>query len=162
MKQFFVAIKKLIIIPFLSVFSFLSCGTKPPGSEGGASIKQGIAGKVQLVAGNQMPSPDAPYKEPKGIKCKVFVHALALRSDAVIADGAFFSLIRTPLIKSFESAEDGSFAVELPVGDYSVVMGVDSLFYSNLSDQYGHINPVRVGKDSITQLILKLDHKAVY
>lgn len=161
MKQIFKSAKIQLIIPILSMIILNACGTRP-GNKGNA-LKQGISGQVLWVAGNRMPSPDNPSDTPPGIQCTLFIHELTAPAMAeAAANPSFYKKINSPLVKSFKTEKDGTFSIELPAGDYSVLMGVDSLFYANISDQFGNLNPVHVGKDSVTPLRLMLDYKAVY
>src|ERR1700754_1820846 len=54
--------------------------------------RQGIEGQVVLVSGNQMPSPDRPPGEPKGIKTTLYIYQLAdLNHVNRVGQSAFYS-----------------------------------------------------------------------
>lgn len=154
--------KNSLILGVLSLIAGVSCFYGRTQSSANYT-RQGISGQVLWVSGNRMPSPDSPLPSPKGVRCSVFVHQLTPESDVIRAEDArFFSKIATSLVKAFESDDMGNFTVALPEGEYSIFLGVDSLFYANISDQNGNITPVYVKKDSLTRVVLNLDYAAVY
>lgn len=132
-------------------------------------VKQGIAGQVLWIEGNQMPSiinekhpentPDRPA--PTGIKREVYIYELTNLGQAS-SNGPFFSDIQTKLVEKAETDEDGNFAISLPVGTYSVFVKEDEGFFANQMDGQGNINPVEVSQDQITSVTLEINYKAAY
>lgn len=132
-------------------------------------VKQGIAGRVLWVEGNQMPviiDEDKPEKarqrpEPKGIAREVYVYELTSPEQAS-NNGVFYSNIQTRLVEKVKANDEGYFAVSLPAGSYSVfVKEQQGLFASQFGGQ-GHINPVEVKKDQVTPLQLEVNYQAAY
>jgi hypothetical protein len=56
----------------------------------------------------------------------------------------------------------GQFQIRLKPGRYSVLIGRRDLFYSNITDLDGTINPFVVGRGKSGQLLLRADWDAVY
>jgi hypothetical protein len=56
----------------------------------------------------------------------------------------------------------GRFRVRLAPGRYSVFIGRDSLFYANILDGEGILNPVVIGRDAKRNIELKADWDARY
>lgn len=77
-------------------------------------------------------------------------------------ENGFFTHIATKLVKKVNTGEDGQFLVSLKPGRYSLLVKEPQGLYANLYDGEGHINPVMVKKDSISEVVLKVDYKAVY
>ena len=132
-------------------------------------VKQGIAGQVLWIEGNQMPTiideknpqntPSRPA--PQGIKREVHIFELTNLGQAS-SNGPFFSNIQTKLVEKTETDEDGNFAVALPVGTYSVFVKEEEGFFANQMDGQGNINPVEVSQEQITPLTLEVNYKAAY
>jgi hypothetical protein len=91
--------------------------------------RQGIEGRVLLVTGNQMPSPDRPLSPGKGIKTTVYIYELTNTSQVSRVDhSAFYSSINSKLVKKVETKENGYFKVKLSPGRYSLFLQKDTLF----------------------------------
>lgn len=133
------------------------------------NVKQGLAGKVLWIEGNQMPTiinednPESTRERPapKGVQREVHIYELTTMAQAT-GNGVFFSDIKTKLVEKVKTDEEGNFAVSLPVGKYSVFVKEDEGLFANKMDGQGHINPVEVNQDEITQLKLELNYKAAY
>ncbi|MEY3244942.1 MAG: hypothetical protein RL253_80, partial [Bacteroidota bacterium] len=50
----------------------------------------------------------------------------------------------------------------LKPGKYSVLLGKNGQYYSNISDLEGLINPIEINKSSKKPLVLKADWGAIY
>jgi hypothetical protein len=125
--------------------------------------RQGIEGRVLLVTGNQMPSPDRPLSPGKGIKTTVYIYELTNTSQVSRVDhSAFYSSINSKLVKKVETKENGYFKVKLSPGRYSLFLQKDTLFYGNRFDGNNNIMPVEVEKKKMTKVELKADWGAVY
>ncbi len=132
-------------------------------------VKQGIAGQVIWIEGNQMPTivdEDNPENTrqkpaPKGIKREVHIYELTTLGQAS-SNGPFFSNIQTKLVEKTETDEEGQFAVSLPVGKYSVFVQEEEGLFANTMDGEGNINPIEVNQDEITPLKLEVNYKAAY
>lgn len=123
--------------------------------------RQGIRGKVFWLSGNQMPGPDREMAPNLGIKREIQVYEITTLQD-VEQQGAFFSNIKTRLVATGESREDGSFKVKLQPGKYSVFVKEDKGLYANLFTSNGEINPVTVSSRKYTWISITVDYEAVY
>lgn len=127
------------------------------------NIKQGVAGKVFLVAGNQMPAPNAPKPQPKPISTTIYIYKLTNVSQVVRVDEApIYRQIFTSFVDSVTSNKEGFFYKALPVGNYSLFTKVNGMFYANAYDDKNNIQPINVQKDSIAQITIQISNNAVY
>ena len=139
------------------LFSAFCCSTAK------MNVKQGIEGNVYRVSGNQMPSPDVPRTPPKGVKTKILVYELTNISQVQReGEGSFYTLIKTKLVKEFESNSKGYFRIALPPGRYSLFTKKDNLFYANIFDSKNNISPVEVQPNALTKVELRVDYDATY
>jgi len=126
-------------------------------------IKQGVAGKVFLVSGNQMPAPNAPKPHPKPISTTIYIYKITNLSQVVRVDEApIYTQIFTSFIDSVTSNKEGFFYKTLPVGNYSLFTKVNGLFYANAYDDKNNIQPVNVQKASVAQITIQISNNAVY
>jgi hypothetical protein len=150
---------------FFSLLGFsllLSChSSREAGSK--TEVKQGISGHVRERTGNQMPSPDAPGSEGKAVVTKVYVYeATDLSQVERVGTSSFYHSIKTKLLKTADSDENGFFSVELPAGNYSLFTMVDGKFYANSFDSRNNIAPVTVEKNKCSQVNITISAKASY
>jgi hypothetical protein len=127
------------------------------------AIEQGIEGYVYYVSGNQMPSPTKKSRPPKGIKTILYIYQLT-NINQVTRQGqsAFYSSVKTRLIKKTESDTTGFFSVQLDPGRYSLFTKTGAFFYANLFDKDNNIEPVEVLSRKITRTEVRIDHDATY
>lgn len=125
--------------------------------------RQGIEGRVLLISGNQMPSPDLKPSPGRGIKTTLYIYQLT-NINQVNRQGqsAFYSSIGTKLVKKIETKDNGYFKVKLSPGQYSVFIMKDTLFYANRFDEKNNIAPVDVVRGKMTKIDVKMDYAAVY
>jgi hypothetical protein len=123
---------------------------------------QGIKGRVYLVKGNQMPSPDAPRSQPAGLQTVLYIYELTNSSQATPADGSFYKTISSKLVKEVATEADGTFKAKLKPGMYSLFVKKGDLFYSNIFDDKMNIHPIEVKKGKWTEEDFKADYDAVY
>jgi|688.fasta_scaffold419477_2 hypothetical protein len=140
----------LVLLPFIGCFG---CSRD--------SVR--VSGVVHRISGNQMPSPDLPPSVPRGYRTTVYFFEPAQRSQAKQADrdGIFFA-IGTRLAGKVETKDNGEFLIRLKPGRYSVLIGKDTLYYGNISDGKGFINPVEVKAGEKNRLELRADWDASY
>lgn len=132
-------------------------------------IKQGIAGQVLWIEGNQMPTiideknPEATRQRPapKGIEREIYIYELTTIGQAK-GNGAFFSDIQTKLVEKVKSDEEGNFAVSLPTGKYSVFVKEEEGLFASQMDGEGNINPVEVNSEEITPIKIEVNYTAAY
>ena len=143
---------KAIVFVLLSVALF-SC----------SSAKVLVLGKVQLVMGNQMPSPDLAIEEPRGFSTTVcFFEPTLVNLGLPTGEQGVFMMTDKKLVAKVLAEKDGSFKLKLKPGKYSVLLGKDGQYYSNISDLEGLINPIEINKNSQKPLVLKADWGAIY
>lgn len=122
-----------------------------------------ISGTVHRKAGNQMPSPDAPVNRGEPFQTWVCFFELSnLKKATATAENGLFSAIGTPLVKEIQTDRYGKFNVRLQPGTYSVLLKKDKLYYSNITDMNGNINPIRIDKGGTQNLKMFADWDATY
>ncbi len=125
--------------------------------------KTGIEGYIFKVAGNRMPSPDVKLSPPKGIPATLYIYELTnLNQLTRVDESAFYSTIKTRLVKTTESDASGYFSVALPAGQYSLFTKKDALFYANYFDGQNNVAPVKVSPGKVTQVNVNVDYEASY
>ena len=125
--------------------------------------RQGIEGRVLLVSGNQMPSPDIPPGPGKGIKTTLYIYELTnLSQVGRLGQSAFYSRVNSKLVKKIVTKDNGYFKVKLAPGQYSIFLMKDTLFYANRFDDKNNIHPVAVSPKKMTKIEVKMDYSAVY
>lgn len=153
---------KKILIAFLFVSITTGCGIKQYSAKKGEKIRQGIAGQVFELIGNQMPSPDRP-SNPDGspIQATVYVFELTNHSEQTHESGVY-SNITTKKIAAIKTTANGEFKIALPEGVYSLFVKIEEGYFANLYDDKMNIHPIMISKDQITTTKVKIDHKATY
>jgi hypothetical protein len=137
----------------LLMISLMGCGAS----------KVMLTGKVQRVMGNQMPSPDLENEEPAGFGTTVFFFEPTLMNMGVpTGEQGVFLMTNKKLVAKVLAEKDGSFKLNLKPGKYSVLLGKDGQYYSNISDLEGLINPIEINKRTPKHVILKADWGAIY
>jgi hypothetical protein len=128
-----------------------------------SSAKVLVAGKVQRIMGNQMPSPDLANEEPGGFGTTVyFFEPTLVNMGLPTGEQGVFMMTDKKLVAKVLAEKDGSFKLKLKPGKYSVLLGKDGKYYSNISDLEGLINPIEINKSSKKPLVLKADWGAIY
>ena len=123
--------------------------------------RQGIKGQVFWLSGNQMPGPGRKAAPNLGISREILVYELTTKEDATQHE-TFFTDIRTQLVATVISSDDGRFKVKLPPGQYSVFVKEPSGLFANLINTSGEINPVTVEPKKFTWLSITVDYEAVF
>lgn len=137
----------------LLMMTILGCGVS----------KVTINGKVQRIIGNQMPSPDVNNEEPGGFAATVFFFEPTLMNMGMpTGEQGLFLMTDKKLVAKVLCEKDGSFSLKIKPGKYSVLLGKDGQYYSNISSLEGLINPVDVNKKANKPLILRADWGAIY
>jgi hypothetical protein len=145
-----------------ALLTIMSCSSAQKKSA--SNINQGIEGYIYFVSGNQMPSPDRKPSPPKGIKSTLYIYLLTNINQVIRPQqqSAFYSSIKTKLIKKTESDSTGHFKVQLEPGKYSVFTKKGALFYANIFDNNNNIAPVEVFAGKVTNVEIKIDYNATY
>jgi hypothetical protein len=124
-------------------------------------VKQGIAGRVYLKTGNNMPAPGQKINAGKPVSTLILVYELTTRDEAT-ENGIHYTNLKTKLIAKGQSNTDGYYTIALPPGSYSVFVMDNNQLYANSFDGKGNINPVTVKKDSIVNKDIVINSRAVY
>ncbi|GAB3824036.1 hypothetical protein GCM10028895_31770 [Pontibacter rugosus] len=128
-----------------------------------APIKQGVAGRVVMQSGNQMPSPNAPKSSGKrGVQRTVYVYKLTNGNQANTQDGVFHTNIQTNLVTQVVTDANGNFAVNLRPGKYSLFTKEEKGLYANLFDGENNIFPVEVQQGQVTDVEFLINYNASY
>jgi hypothetical protein len=126
--------------------------------------KQGIEGDVQILKGDQMPSPDLPLTgrgRPYACKLAIF-EPTKTEATELQEQGPFYKKINTKLVAVVTTDSLGRFKVKLAPGLYSVFIQEGNLYYATIQDGDGTIGPAKVEKHQFTKLHLKMDAGATY
>jgi hypothetical protein len=73
-----------------------------------------------------------------------------------------FLMTNKKLVTKVLAEKDGSFKLKLKPGKYSVLLGKDGQYYSNISDLEGLINPIQINKSKNKAITLRADWGAIY
>jgi hypothetical protein len=126
-------------------------------------MNQGIEGFIYRVSGNQMPSPNRSRTRLYGLQTTLFIYEATNIKDVTRKNtSAFYLFINKKLIATVLSDSTGHFAVELPVGSYSLFTKVNGLLYANSFDVENNIGLVKVIKGKMTSTIITVDAGASY
>ena len=97
------------------------------------------------------------------MKRQVLIYEATTRSQVVPAGvSSLYSKINTRLIKKIETNSEGAFKAELDPGKYSLFIQEEDGFFANVFDGQGIINPVTVEAGKFTDVVIKVNYKAVY
>ncbi len=132
---------------------------------------QGLAGTVIVEEGNCMPHVgEEPEPNPGCYRYPaertIYIHEYTT-NDQVTVDPElnkpyFFSHVDTELVKTVASDDEGFFEAELSPGTYSIFILEEGVFYANLWNSDGGIQPVVVNADEVSTVLLKITHSAYY
>ncbi|MEM6842035.1 MAG: N-acetylmuramoyl-L-alanine amidase [Bacteroidota bacterium] len=130
------------------------------------SIKQGVAGQVHWYEGNLMPTISEDTTEISNTKGEPVQRTLRVyeltHQDETKQVNHFFQDIKTKQVAKVVTDASGKFQLSLPTGQYSLFVEEESRLFANHFDGQGNIAPFTVYADSITQIEVKVDYKAVY
>jgi hypothetical protein len=126
-----------------------------------AKPRQGIRGQVVWKAGNQMPSPDRPPSQAKGVKREVWIYELT-RQDQVTSDEGFYGHFRTKRIRKVVTDSRGRFSAALPPGRYSVFTKEPKGLWANITDGDSNLYPVTVEKGKWTEIRFEINYAAAF
>ena len=142
------------------VLLIISCqSTKPMLSKG---VSQGITGTVLWYEGDLMPGMDKEPVEGQPIQREIHIYELTSLKQAEVEEGYFYYNLKTRLIKKVLSDEGGKFIVELDPGSYSVFVKEPKGLFASTFDQAGHLNPITIGQNELTKMLIRVDYKAAY
>jgi hypothetical protein len=129
-----------------------------------ATITNGIWGTMAFMEGNCM-----PVRDPQTTTCKtcpvkrtIRIYAYTTKSQAVPQNfGSFYDSFNTQLIKEFKSDNNGFFQMDIPAGQYTIVVVENGKLYAFGGDGQGGISPITItgGKQKVN---LTLTYKASF
>ena len=153
---------KYLIVSLVLLSLTVGCGIKQYSAKKGEKIKQGVAGQVFEVIGNQMPSIDRPMNENGSpVSATVYIYELTNHNNLTQESG-IYSNISTKKVAAIKTADNGEFKIKLAEGIYSLFVKSGEGFYANLFDEKMNIHPITITKDQITTTKVKIDLKATY
>ncbi|QDH77838.1 carboxypeptidase regulatory-like domain-containing protein [Echinicola soli] len=128
---------------------------------------QGVVGQVYWIEGNQMPTitdgdnvtPAKP--ERKKVKRTIRIYERTHINQATMGDHLFKD-IETPMIAEIETEEDGSFAIGLAPGAYSIFTVEENGYFANVYDLDSYIQPVEVKENEWNNIQILINYKAAY
>jgi hypothetical protein len=132
-----------------------------------ATGQSGISGRVLWLEGNLMPSiSDTSYsKRAQGTPKQktVYIYEATQRHQVVAGEsGSIYKDISSRLITKTKTDKSGYFKVNLQPGKYSIFIQEDEGLFANIFDGQGIINPVTVEAGKFTDIVIKVNYKAVY
>lgn len=156
----------LLATLFIIHFSVSVSAQKQPRRKAAKPVaKQGICGVVREKRGNYMPGPDSPKSNAGGmpVEREILIFPLLNMSQVDMGENGFINSVREAKpIKTIQTGKDGKFCVDLPIGQYSVIVREPKGLYANLSDVRNNIFPVRVQKDKSVSITVDITHQAVF
>ena len=97
----------------------------------------------------------------RGVERKIYIYPRINIHAVDLSEGDYLNNIYVPCIDSVNSDESGFFQKKMLPGKYSLVIIENNRYYSKL-DENGEYFPVEILKDSVTQVLLDVDYKAIY
>jgi hypothetical protein len=130
------------------------------------TITNGVWGTVSFMQGNCMPIIDPATTTCKHcpVKRTVKIYAYTLRSNAVPSSlgPSFYDSFNTPLIAQVDTDAEGFYQVNIPAGQYTIVVVENGKLYANGGDGLGGINPVTIVNNSPQKANLVMTYKASF
>jgi len=150
------------VLLLLSILTLAAChdADRMLGPPAGPVVTQGVAGLVLFWEGNHQPGNVTGTKLP-AVR-ELLVYELTNLADVTSAGPAFYSAISTRLVASTFSGADGRFALQLPVGRFSLFVREQSMFYANGWGSQGVIYPIDVAADTVTEVQFDITYLAYF
>jgi len=127
----------------------------------GQEADQGIRGQVLWLEGNFMPGPDREARRGEPAERTLYIFP-ALKHAELEQTGTFYKKPKVEPVKVVKSDEEGKFSVTLPPGLYSLLSREEDGLYANLFDGEGRVFPIVVKSGEFTEVIFRIDYKAVF
>jgi len=124
-------------------------------------IKQGLAGYIYEVSGNQMPSPGKQQSKGHPLSCDIYIYT-ATQKQQTKGTGPLFDIITTKLVAKTRSDSTGHYSIKLAPGIYSVFIKVRQQYFAAESNGNGILNPVTINKNNITRKNFTVNYNAAY
>lgn len=124
--------------------------------------KQGVKGKVIYKEGTFDSKGNLITNGTMiGVSRKIYFYQLTGLQEIELDGNTFIGTIHTEVVDSTKSDKNGNYAGILKPGIYSVVVEENNRLYTHITDD-GLILPIKVYKDSVTQLNIYIDYNANY
>ena len=126
-------------------------------------LEQGVRGQVRWFQGNMMPSIGGDTPNGKAVEREIyFCQPLKLSELQRDESNTLFLGVAELAIKHTTSDAEGNYKIELAPGEYSVFTKEENGFYANQFNGEGYVNIVKVEKDEITTLDIKITYQASF
>ncbi len=124
---------------------------------------QGIRGDVRWLEGNQMPGPGVKMNSGRPVVRDIYIYNAVKTDQTTTGESpAFVAKVNAKLVKRFKTRKDGTFAVSLAPGLYSIFTMEPDGLWANTYDGEGYINPVTVQPGQTTSIHVRINYKAYY
>ncbi|MBQ2489621.1 MAG: hypothetical protein II525_07440 [Bacteroidales bacterium] len=161
--------KKQFLLPVLATMCIAGAMFLTACEKEHQSIKEGISGIVVERYGNWMPviDPNSNNHGERPIITGIYVYEYTRISDfdSTTRHNCYshfpIDKMPKPLVATAVSNADGFYEIPLKPGKYSVFLLENGKMYANEMDGSGGYLPVTVCADSVSRVVLVLDH-AVY
>jgi hypothetical protein len=146
------------VLAWVAIASMLACThddviIDPPGAA------QGVAGLVQVWEGDFQPPAQGSITP---VVRELRVHQVTLLRDVVSEGDGFYSGVDSPLVATVSSGADGSFALALEPGNYSLFVMENGRHHATLADGEGQIFPVRIAANSWADAVVDITWAATF
>jgi hypothetical protein len=109
---------------------------------------------------------DNTYQQrAKGTPVQRTVHIYEATQQAqvkTVESGSIYTDVTSQLIMKTRTDKNGYFRARLKPGKYSIFIQEDKGLFANIFDGQGIINPVTVEAGKFTDIVIKVNYKAVY
>ncbi|HEY8400698.1 MAG TPA: hypothetical protein VIK89_05515 [Cytophagaceae bacterium] len=154
--------KGKIYFPFLLLFLFLSCQSHRSNNSTDTTFNQGLKGKIIFKEGNFYPNGEIRDRGSiYAVERQIYVHELTTISEVDLAEGNFLKNVYSAPIDTVYSDHKGEFKIPLEPGKYSLFINENQRLYSKMTEG-GKFFPVEVVKDSVKEITIEIDYKAIY
>ncbi len=130
--------------------------------------QQGIKGRIVWLEGNLMPTigdntnMKTKYEGTLIQRTILIYEAVKGRDTESGSSPSFYTSVKSKLIRKIKTDESGLFKAKLNPGKYSIFVLEEAGLFANVFDGEGFINPVTVEAGKFTDVVIKVNYKAVY
>jgi hypothetical protein len=150
-----------ILIGSLCFFCLIACHTVKKATLL-TTEQQGIEGQVLEQMGNQMPSMGKPISKGKPYPTTVYFYQPFYANVVEEKQGNLLLKCNGILVDSLTTNALGFFKVNLPPGNYSVVVGYEGHFFASHFTQFNEVSLVKVDKGVFVKNDITINVKASY
>ena len=125
-------------------------------------VFQGISGIVLWFEGDLMPGIGKKPVEGEPMQREIYIYEATTREQAEVTETYFYHDLKTSMIRIVMSDEEGKFIVELEPGTYSVFVKEPKGLFASSFDQAGHINPITIEANQLSNMLIRVDYMAAY